>query len=127
MEEEFYASIKLVSGEEIFSLVSASNEEEETFLILDNPVLIEPIESRKGNIVGYKIKPWMNIPEDEMYIINTKSVITMTEVSSSRILEIYKRYLNQSKGSNYPLDRKMGFISKVDEARSLLEDIYRNK
>ena len=125
MEQEFYASIKLISGEEIFSLVCPSYEEEDTFLILDNPVLIETIESRKGNIVGYKIKPWLNIPDDEMFIVNLNKVITMTEIKSSQIIKIYKRYLNQN--LSVDMDRKMGFISKVDEARVFLENIYRTK
>ena len=127
MEQEFYASIKLVSGEEIFSLVCPTYEEEETFLILDNPVLIEPIESRKGNILGYKIKPWLSIPEDEMFIVNLDKVITMTEVKTHQILKIYKRYLNQNVNSGVDIDRKMGFISKVDEARVFLENIYKTK
>ena len=127
MEQEFYASIKLVSGEEIFSLVCPSYEEEDTFLILDNPVLIEIIESKKGNILGYKIKPWMNIPEDEMFIVNLNKVITMTEIRSHQMIKIYKKYLNQNLSSNAGMDRKMGFISKVDEARILLENIYRTK
>lgn len=127
MEQEFYASIKLVSGEEIFSLVCPSYEEEDTFLILDNPVLIETIQSKKGNILGYKIKPWLNIPEDEMFIVNLDKVITMTEIKTSQIIKIYKKYLNQSVNSGIDMDRKMGFISKVDEARILLENIYRTK
>jgi hypothetical protein len=125
MDQEFYASIKLVSGEEVFSLVCPTYEEEDTFLILDNPVLIEPIESRKGNILGYKIKPWLSIPEDEMYIVNLDKVITMTEVKTYEIIKVYKKYLNQN--SSIDMDRKMGFISKVDEARVFLENIYKTK
>jgi len=127
MEQEFYASIKLISGEEIFSLVCPSYEEEDTFLILDNPVLIEIIESRRGNILGYKIKPWLNVPDDEMYIINLNKVITMTEVRTNEIIKVYKKYLNQNTNSNVDMDRKMGFISKVDEARVFLENIYKTK
>lgn len=125
MEEEFYCSIKLISGEEIFSLVCPSYEENNTFLILDNPVLIEPIESKRGNLIGYKVKPWMNIPNDEMFIINVNKVITMTEVKDDNVIHIYKKYLNKSTSSS--IDRQMGLISKVDEARVLLENIYNSK
>ena len=60
MEEEFYASIKLVSGEEIFSLVSVDDQEDKTMLILNNPVTIDIITLLfyKG-IQGYKIDPWL--------------------------------------------------------------------
>ena len=43
MEEDFYAVIKLVSGEEIFSIVCPSEEEGRIMLILNNPVTIEVI------------------------------------------------------------------------------------
>jgi hypothetical protein len=125
MEEEFYCSIKLVSGEEIFSLVCATHEENGTFLILDNPVLIECIESRKGNLIGYKVKPWMNIPDDEMFVISIDKIITMTEITSSKTIDMYKRYL--SKSNFAVIDRQMGLISKVDEARVFLENIYNLK
>ena len=66
MEQEFYAAIKLVSGEEIFAMVCPTEEEDRTLLILDSPVIIEPIVSKNQGVVGYKVKPWMNIPDDDM-------------------------------------------------------------
>ena len=40
MNEEFYSSIKLVSGEEIFAITSTDDEHPDT-LILSDPVCIE--------------------------------------------------------------------------------------
>jgi len=123
MEDEFYAAIKLVSGEEVFAVVCPSHEEEEIVLILDNPVIIEPIVSRKSGTMGYKVKPTMSIPDDEVYLIKMDKVITMTEVKDNMIISIYKKFLNSS--SRIELStRKMGFISKVDDARRYLEKIY---
>jgi hypothetical protein len=123
MEEEFYAAIKLVSGEEVFAIVSPSHEEDEIVLVLDNPVIIEPIVSRRNGTMGYKVKPWMNIPDDEIYIIKMDKVITMTEIKDNTIIGIYKKFLNSS--SRIELNnRRMGFISKVDDARRYLEKIY---
>jgi hypothetical protein len=124
MEQEFYASIKLVSGEEIFAIVCPTHEEDRTLLILENPVIIDPMVSRNAGIVGYKVKPWMKIPEDEMYIINMDKVITMTEVHDEQIIGIYKKYMNDS--LQVSLEKSMGFISKVDDARKTLEKIYNN-
>ena len=39
-KEEFYAVLKLVSGEEIFAKVSPCEEEDKTILILDCPVTV---------------------------------------------------------------------------------------
>jgi hypothetical protein len=39
IEEDFYATVKLKSGEEIFAKVAASDEEERTMLIISNPII----------------------------------------------------------------------------------------
>ena len=124
IEEEFYAAIKLVSGEEVFALVSVSEEEDRTLLILDNPVIITPITNKTGIIAGYKVEPWMSLPEDDMYIIDVSNVITMTEIGDEDIINVYHKF-NKST-SRVTIDRKMGLISKVDEARKTLEKVYKN-
>ena len=124
MEEEFYAAIKLVSGEEIFSLVSVSEEEDRTLLILDNPVIITPMMSRSGVNQGYKVDPWMCIPDDDMYIVDMSKVITMTEVGDQTIINVYHKFNRSTSKVN--IDRKMGFLSKVEEARKTLEKVYKN-
>ena len=122
MEQEFYAAIKLVSGEEIFAIVSPTEEEDRTLLILENPVTIEPMVSKNQGTVGYKVKPWMMIPDDDIYIIDMNKVITMTEISNDQIIRIYQKFVNNS--SQVSLDKHMGFISKVDDARKALEKLY---
>ena len=124
MENEFYAAIKLVSGEEIFSIVSPTEEDDRTLLMLENPVTIEPIVSKNQGIVGYKVKPWMMIPDDDIYIIDMNKVITMTEVNNDQIIRIYQKFVNNS--SQVFLDKHMGFISKVDDARKSLEKLYQS-
>jgi hypothetical protein len=122
MEQEFYASIKLVSGEEVFAMVSPTEEEDRTLLLLENPVIIEPL-MKKHEIVGYKIRQWMMIPDDDIYIIDMNKVITMTEVYDKTIIRMYEKFNKSS--SQVSLDKKMGLISKVDEARKMLEDLYK--
>ena len=124
MENEFYASIKLVSGEEIFAIVSPTEEDDRTLLMLENPVIIEPMVSKQQGTVGYKVKPWMMIPEDDIYIIDMNKVITMTEVNDDQIIRIYQKFIKNS--SRVDLDKHMGFISKVDDARKTLEKLYNN-
>ena len=124
MEEEFYAAIKLVSGEEIFAIVSVSEEDDRTLLILDNPVIITPMMNKSGIIQGYKVEPWMYIPDDDMYIVDMNKVITMTEVGDETIINVYHKFNRSTSKVN--IDRKMGFISKVEEARKTLEKVYKN-
>ena len=124
MENEFYASIKLVSGEEIFAIVSPTEEDDRTLLMLENPVIIEPMVSKQQGTVGYRVKPWMMIPDDDIYIIDMNKVITMTEVDDEQIIRIYQKFIKNS--SRVDLDKHMGFISKVDDARKSLEKLYKS-
>ena len=58
MEEDFYASVKLITGEEIFSKVSVCEENNRTLLVLSNPVTLEEVKLKKWGTVGYKVEPW---------------------------------------------------------------------
>ena len=40
IEDDFYATIKLKSGEEVFAKVAASEEEDRTMLIFHSPVTV---------------------------------------------------------------------------------------
>ena len=40
MQPEFHATIKLITGEEIFALISVDNEEDEPLIIMQNPVTV---------------------------------------------------------------------------------------
>ena len=58
IEEDFYATLKLKTGEELFAKVAASEEEDRTFLIVSSPIVISEIKNRAGT-VGYKLEPWL--------------------------------------------------------------------
>jgi len=78
MEEEFYAVIKLISGEEIFSKVCPCEEDERTLLILDNPVTIETVNLKQFGLTGVKVNPWIKFTDDSMFIINIMNTIFNT-------------------------------------------------
>ncbi len=82
MEEEFYAILKLVSGEELFSLVLVDDSTDETILVLQNPITIKVIHSSSGSLL--KVKPWMDLTEDDIHFIKLDKVITMTESNNRK-------------------------------------------
>ena len=136
MENEFYASIKLVSGEELFSLVSVEENCENPLIMLQNPVTMKMVNTPDGSIV--KVKTWLNIPGEDPVVIRWDKIITITEIKENAVIAIYNNYLederfdithlgecrNDVKGNLTP---KMGYISTVNEARKYLEDIYKIK
>lgn len=131
MEEEFYASIKLKTGEEIFSKVSPSDEGDKVFLILENPVTIKEI-SIKNNSSGYKIEPWIKTSDQDIFLISMNDVITVSESSEdSYFIDIYLDYLKKSRSTKRNnkssfKTRKMGYISNVADAKKILEKIYKD-
>ena len=130
MDEEFYCSIKLVSGEEIFSLISVDENDGDPIIVLQNPVIMEVLNSKIGTAI--KITPWMKIPPDDFFIIKFDKVITMTEITDDTIIDIYQKYLNDDDTSTQDVNGKvkisndMGYISSVEDARKRLENLFKD-
>lgn len=128
MEEEFYAAIKLVSGEEIFSKVCPCEEENRTILILDNPVIMETVPIKQLGVNGLKLHPWMKLSNDSMFIINMDKVITITEVVDQSIIKIHKKFVREKDRVSglTEITPNMGYLSSISEARVSLEKLYKS-
>ena len=128
MEEEFYSIIKLVSGEEIFALVSVDENADNPVLLLQNPVIMSTIHTPGGSMV--KVKPWMDMTDETMFIIRLDKVITMIESKDQKLIDVYNNY-NDESDAEEPLDgcvmptSKMGYLSSVKDARKDLEDLFK--
>ena len=130
MGEEFHAVIKLVTGEEIFALVSVDENDGDPILLLMNPVVMKVMRNHVGQYV--KVKPWMEIPTDDLFVIKYDKIITMTEVKEEETIKFYNRYLNEDDvdfddDGRTKISDKMGYISTVDDARDMLENLYKLK
>jgi len=130
MGEEFHAVLKLVTGEEIFALVSVEENSGDPIVLLMNPVIMKLMRNHIGEYV--KVKPWMEISTDDLYIIRYDKIVTMTEVKEEKTIEFYNRYLNDDNvdfndDGRTKISDKMGYISTVDDARKTLESLYRLK
>jgi hypothetical protein len=128
IEDDFYCTLKLKTGEEIFAKVAASEEEDRTILIISNPITVNEIKNRTG-IVGYKIEPWLKTTKDDMFIINLEDVLTLSESSDIEMIMMYQSYVRQSnkeRNNESKLNRRMGYIANVNDAKELLEKLYKN-
>ncbi len=130
MEEEFYCILKLVSGEEVFSLISIDNTDETNpVIILQNPITMSMVSNKNGMMI--KIKPWINLSNEDIFIIRLDKVITMTEVKDQKLIDIYNNYVYEdsldipSLSGKVSLSKEMGYISSVEESREHLEKIYK--
>ena len=131
IEDDFYATLKLKSGEEIFCKVAPTEEEDKTILLVSNPVIIAEIKGRTGTI-GYKVEPWLKTSKEDMFLLNINDVLTMSESNDLEMISMHQQYVkhndrNNDGSSKYKLDRKMGYISNINDAKSILEKIYKTK
>ena len=128
MEDDFYATIKFKNGEEIFTKVSASEEEDRTMLVISHPITTVEIKQR-GQMVGYKVEPWLKTTKDDMFIINMDNVLTMSESSDIHMINMYQQFVQDSardKRGQPKLSRKMGYLSSVNDAKDILEKLYKS-
>jgi hypothetical protein len=127
MEEDFYASIKLKTGEEIFAHVLPCIEKENINLIVSNPITISTINTRHSS--GYKIEPWMKTTREDMFLIKMSDVITISETNDIEMIMLHQSYVKKTsniKSNKLNTSRKMGYLANVSEAKELLEKIFKN-
>ena len=127
MEDDFYASLKLKSGEEIFARVAASEEEDRTILIISNPICISEVKTKSG-VMGYKVEPWLKTSREDMFIVDMDNVITMSECNDMEMMVLHQQFVHDTGSGNRSskINKRMGYISSVNDAKEILEKIYKN-
>jgi hypothetical protein len=136
MEEEFYASMKLTSGEEVVAKVCYDRDDD--VVIAFHPRVVEKVEMNKKNMIveGIVFDDWMNATDEDMFIIPRNQIITMVELDE-RIKGFYEDHLSdkslyrksRSKESNSNSKRQnpknhQGYLGSIKEAKRNLEQIY---
>ena len=128
IEDDFYATLKLRSGEELFAKVAASDEDDRVMLLVHSPIIVSEIKT-KGNLVGYKVEPWLKTTKEDMFIMNMDNVMTLSESKDMEMIMMYQNFLRDSERDNpneSKLNRRMGYIATVNAARENLEKIFKD-
>lgn len=144
MEEEFYSTVKLVSGEELVAKVCYLTDEDS--LLIENPMIVEPITQKKGKqkVEGFILKEWISSSYDDVFIIRMDKIITLSELEEN-IKEFYLSclekknsepqeprgqridfgdYNNSARQSLTDLSEK-GYIGSVEKHKKILEEIFK--
>ena len=119
-KEEFLAAIKLVSGEEILSMVTSVHDENGDYLIVENPIEVEEV-ILPNKQAGAKVQPWMKFSREEQFVIPKEHIITIVEVAEE--VEVFY-HMSLRKLNNDLITDAKGKISTVDEARIKLDKIF---
>ena len=128
IEDDFYCTLKLKSGEEIFAKVAASEEEDRTMLLVSHPIIVQELKGKSGT-VGYKIEPWLKTTSDDMFVIKLDDVLTMSESSDIEMIMMYQDYIrssNKTDTNHSQLNRKMGRLGNVNDVKEILEKIFKS-
>ena len=134
MEEDFIATIKLTTGEELISKVSYMPDDDS--LVLEHPMEVTKVDDTRKNIrvAGFALSEWIHSTFDHMFILPKKHVLTMTEVEDPNIKNFYtisaqrqEIELTQFKESANPqqFTRDMGNLGSVNKTKQALEDLYK--
>ena len=117
---EFLAAIKLVSGEELLSMVTSVHDENGDYLIVENPIEVEEV-MLPNKQAGAKVQPWMKFSREEQFVIPKDKIITIVEVAEE--VEVFYHMSLRKLNTDFITDAK-GKISTVDEARIKLNKIF---
>ena len=125
--DEFVATIKLVTGEEILSKVVITNDQQEETIVLDNPLICQEVRSYGANIpMGYKFEPWIKMSDEDVFIVHMTSIITMSEIKDKNVVKTYAEIVEKGFDRKDPeLTREMGSRGTVKDCRDMIEKLYK--
>ena len=130
MGEEFFATVKLITGEEIVSKVVYLEDEDK--VMLENPLQVDSAKQRKGalEISGFSFREWVCATFDKMFILNRDHIITISEIEGP-IVDFYKETLLRMEngkslnGKGGKLPRGSGYLGSVTDMKKSLENIFK--
>ena len=134
MEEDFIATIKLTTGEELISKVSYMPDDDS--LVLDSPMEVTKVNTTNKNlrVGGFSLTEWITYTFDHTFVLPKKHIITMTEVEDDNIKNFYNITvqrqhieLTQFKEASTPqkFTRDMGSLGSVNKTKETLENLYK--
>ena len=121
--------LKLTNGEDVIANVDTTNPK---LYHLYNPLVMKMITGKTGGIV--KVRKWMELADDDMFVMTFDKILTMSECKDDKIIAIYNNYVSNelnddievyNPGGQVKLDSKMGYISSVEDARKKFEQLFK--
>ena len=130
----FFATIKLVTSEEILAEVLPQEEDGTEFFVLSNPIIINEtvqVDQDKGvAISGLVPRKWMLYSNEEMTIVYKNHVVAISEMDKFGV-DFYRKALIAAKVSS-PIKKKVetknhtGYLGKIDVLRKKLDRNFDN-
>lgn len=135
MNDKFFATIKLMTGEEIVGLVEVHEEG----LLVDNPLILEDMSDLHEllgdnvKVSGLRLSKWIKSTTDNIFFITDAKIVTVNELlepglthykkAVTQISETIKKKISSSEKES---DKKKynGYRASVEYAREFFEDLF---
>ena len=127
-----YATIKLITGEEIFSQVEEFIDGEERHLVLMDPAIVKQLPAKQGPFALYRIEPWLKLSDERIFMIELKHILYYSRSSDQEKITTYRRWVKSlnketaEKDSKVGISSSLGFVSKVNDTRESLEKLFKD-
>ncbi len=130
----FYATMKLVTCEEVLGEILPQEEEGVDFFVVSNAITItenQHVDVEKGVVMsGMVPRKWMMYSNEELIIIYRQHVVSVSELDKFGV-DFYKKALIAAKCSS-PIKKKVeteknsGYIGKIEQFRKMLDKTFNN-
>lgn len=129
-ENQFFASIKLTTGEEILGLIEIQDEG----ILIENPLIIEDMSIfddvlEAVSSKGLKLSKWIKSSIENIFFIKNENIITIAELKDP-VLTSYKRAAidiaigSENLHKQHRRKKYGGHHSKVKDARIKFEKLF---
>ena len=132
MNDKFFATIKLMTGEEIVGLVEVHEEG----LLVDNPLILEDMSDLHEllgddvKVSGLRLSKWIKSTTDNIFFITDAKIVTVNELLEPGLTHYKKAVtqINETVKKKFPSaeDKKKynGYRASVEYAREFFEDLF---
>jgi hypothetical protein len=128
----FFATLKLITCEEILSEVMPQEENDTEFFVLSDPIVITEtpqLDAEKGVVTSVLApRKWLMYSNEDLVIVYRNHVVSISEMDKFGV-EFYKKALIAAKCSS-PIKRKVetknssGYLGKIEALRKKLDKDY---
>ena len=135
MNDKFFATIKLKTGEEIVGLVEVHEEG----LVIQNPLILEDMSDLHDllgddiKVSGLRLSKWIKSTTDNIFFITDAKIVTVNELLEPGLTH-YKRAITQINETarqkiaelqeNSNKKKYNGYRASVEHAREFFEDLF---
>ena len=134
MNDKFFATIKLMTGEEIVGLVEVHEEG----LVIQNPLILEDMSDLHDllgddiKVSGLRLSKWIKSSTDNIFFITDAKIVTVNELLEPGLAHYKKAVvqINETAKEQIKLrseaERKKynGYRASVEYAREFFEDLF---